>query len=131
LTVSIPADLMSSYADVYFISPIQNVSAALLSCVSHGILVDVFHYFYLSLCDNISVFFDARLDCIVDFPVASRSYESYVKLTSISRLLAYYMYLGLQSDFAMLLHLLYRNIYVRTVFMFCVPQEDPHSIVYL
>ena len=162
LAVSLPGDLMSSYADIFFESSIQNISAAqLFGCVSHGILVDEFHNFCASqtpslcdnislrihmdefhnfcasqtpsLCDNISFPLDTCRDNHddIEFSVASVVYELHIKLVSFLRLLPCYLYLSLQSDITKLLIILYRNIYVHTVFVFCVPQEDPHSIIYL
>ena len=128
-TVTIPANLMSSHADIYFTSRKQVISAALLSArVFDGILLDIF---YSSLCDNSTISLDTCLDCIVDLPVASLISESYVMLSSVLRSLAYYLYLFVQSDFTMLLCQLYRNIFVHAVFVFCIPQEDPRSIVYI
>ena len=121
---------MLSHADIYFMFYRQNISAALLSArVLDGIFLDIF---YSSLCDNLTVSLDTCLNCtgIVDLLVSSPIHKSYVILTSVLRSLAYYLYLFV-SNFTMPLCKIYRNMFVHAVFVFCIPQEDPFSMVYI
>ena len=113
------------------VTHIRDISAALLSsCVTHGIHVDVLHKLYPSLCDILFDSLNVCLECVTDSPVAYLICESYVMLKSVLRSIAYYMYLFLRNDFTPLLCCIYRNIFVHAVFVFCIAQEDPCSIVY-